>query len=187
MSALIHIDVTSSLFDVAETLGYERFFDSTDRKDTAGASKCVRIDLMGAVAEAFFAEEFGYTWNKTIGQFRGMLPDVGRDIEVRHTEHPNGHLIHRPGDCLDRRYILVVGEAPSAWKWVTCRHPFATRPLEPFPLKIAGWKLGRSCRENDYWYRRLDPNRPKCWAVPQSALERVAPSPDGFGFVLLSK
>lgn len=118
-------------------------------------------DIIGALAEVAVAKALDLHWSGSVNAWKRA--DLGRSYQVRVTTHSNGQLIVREGDPEEDIYILVV-------------------QVGPLRFKIAGQMGGRQARRAE-WLKRLDPDRPRCWAVPQAALEgletredvRVAP------------
>jgi len=74
--------------------------------------------------------------------------DIGKILQVRHTERENGRLIVRPNDNPNHTYILVIGKMPN--------------------FKMIGWIKGKDAMVDEY---KDNPNRGKpCWMVPQKDL-----------------
>jgi hypothetical protein len=162
------------LFRRGMKVGWKRYKDSKKRKDRAGARKSLKDDLMGAIAEAYLAKEINEEWHASVGEFRGQKPDVGENVEVRHTHHRNGGLILRPGESLDREYHLAIGPYPPEWEQLkdgplTKDHV----PKEPFKLAFPGWMLGKEMAQ-DKWLKKPDPDRPACWLVPWRELHHLS-------------
>jgi hypothetical protein len=163
---------SDDLFRRGLTVGLKRYRDSKKRKDRAGAKKSLRDDLMGAIAEAYLAKEINEAWHESVGEFRGQKPDVGDNVEVRHTHHLNGGLILRPGENLGREYHLVLGPYPPEWVDLKDTLTKAHIPSEPIKLSFPGWMLGKEMAQ-DKWMKKPDPNRPACWLVPWRELHRL--------------
>lgn len=159
----IIVDTGSDLFAMAVSVGRDRFNDSKQRQDRAGAKKSLKDDLMGAVAEAYMAYSIKQKWHASVGQFRGQQPDVGLDVEVRHTHHRNGGLILRPGEPTDRRYALAIASYPIEWANQADATP------DSLEIRLIGWMWGHEMKQ-DKRLKKPDPNRPECWLVPQSEL-----------------
>ena len=81
-------------------------------------------------------------------------PDVGRRIEVRATDWPDGCLIIQPRDRPDRPFVLAL--------------------IEPPHVRLAGWMLGREAKV-DRW-KRTNRNGAPVWYVPQWALREYDPA-----------
>jgi len=173
LSPRLTVAPTDDLLLEAVRLGSARFRDSRKRKDRAGATKALRDDLMGAVAEAYAAKVTGLKWNATMREFRGQRADVGRDVEVRWTRHPGGGLLFRPGETRARRYLLVVGGYPSEWEDLVDLPLKKAHMPSAFELRFPGWIHGTKI-VGDEWAERPDPKRPACWRVPQSALGPIS-------------
>jgi hypothetical protein len=173
MGPTLIVTPDSPLFQHAVRVGLERFLDSRNRKDRAGARKSLKDDLMGALAEAILALYTHQVWHATVGQFQGQMPDVGDDIEVRYTHHPNGRLLLRPGDSLDRRWALVTGPFPPEWR-ALIRTPLRPhhRPAE-ISLTLHGWLPGAEVATPELETAPA-PDRPPCWAAPQRILRPLS-------------
>lgn len=73
--------------------------------------------------------------------------EVGGVIEVRHTEHMDGHLLIYHKDSDRSIFAMMVGSYPDFW--------------------LRGFKLGTDCKHADFWHATADP---PCWWVPQIEL-----------------
>lgn len=102
------------------------------------------IDIDGACAEIAVAKYRGLYWTPTNGTFK--LPDLG-DLQIRSTSHLSGHLIVRPNDTKNERFILVRTAPPS--------------------FTICGWYWASDAKADRYW-------RQDSWWVPQSDLHDIA-------------
>lgn len=71
-------------------------------------------------AELAVAKTVNQCWRmEIITDLRDKPADVGEDIEVRWTRHPNGHLYVYERDVAGRWYFLVTGQLPT-FKIVGC-------------------------------------------------------------------
>lgn len=81
------------------------------------------MDMEGAGAELAVAKVTGWYWDGAVGTFHDRA-DV-RAVHVRHTIHPAGHLLIRPGLDVAGIYVLVTGMMPDyavqGWaRWPGC-------------------------------------------------------------------
>jgi len=109
------------------------------------------VNREGFAAELFVARWSGLPWNR--GNRRKA--DVGVDVEVRSSRHPNAYMPIYSFDHFERRFVLVTGSAPN--------------------FRIVGWCVGSEVTTFENW-------RPKgavlrgvtltfaCYAVPQDQL-----------------
>jgi hypothetical protein len=108
-------------------------------------------DVRGACAELAVARWLGVRWDPQVNTF-GRTADVAGSIEVRSTEHHDGHLIlrHRDRVHADRWYVLVTGTPPV--------------------LFIRSFIRGRHGIQEQW---RIRPEQR--WHVPQRAMLHIAP------------
>jgi hypothetical protein len=110
-----------------------------------------QIDIEGALAELAVAKALDLHWGGTVNAWKRA--DLGRNYQIRTTVYPAGKLIVRALDAIDDVYILVV-------------------QINPLTFKVVGQINGLEARQTQWW-TRPDPQRPGCWAIPQSALSEV--------------
>lgn len=76
-------------------------------------------DIESACAELAVAKALNLYWDGSINVSK--RPDIPSGLQIRHTSFDSGHLIVRPGDPLEHRYILVTGTSPlyclRGWLW----------------------------------------------------------------------
>lgn len=104
-------------------------------------------DIEGAAAELAAAKALGLYWSPTVNTFKA--PDVGT-IQVRSTNHPQGHLLVRPNDQDDAVFLLMRG---SYHTW---------NPV--------GFMRGGDAKRPEYW-RAGATGEAGCWWVPGHALQ----------------
>src|SRR5262245_11680704 len=108
-------------------------------------------NLEGALAEMSAAKHLNLFWAGALGNYEA--PDVG-PYQVRcNSSRKYDDMVIRPRDVEKQRadtiYISVLAFTPA--------------------FLILGWKRLRDCMQ-ERWYRVGQPNRPKCWFVPRTAL-----------------
>ena len=108
--------VTLSFHEVymAATIGVARMLASMKRGETNKVQNKDfgwHTDIESACAELAVAKHLGVFWDGSINTFKA--PDIGRNIQVRHTQHKNGCLILRGADSPSEVYILVTGYHPK--------------------------------------------------------------------------
>jgi hypothetical protein len=104
------------------------------------------IDIEGACAELVVAKHLHVYWDGSIYTFK--FPDLGGDIQVRHTIRMNGRLIFRRRDDERERYVFVVGRFPN--------------------YHICGWIYGYEAKKDEFL---ANPNnKEEAWFVPQQEL-----------------
>lgn len=109
----------------------------------------------GALGEQAFAKWLGVFWDGTPNTFR-TVPDVD-SFEVRTNSKSWGDLFLRERDKDEAIYVLVLShECPV--------------------FEIKGWIRGCDGKRPE-WLRRLDPDRPEAWVVPQTALRPMEELP----------
>lgn len=110
--------------------------------------------LVGCAAELAVAIYTGERWTVEGGPYRRVkgLPDVGRDIDVKWTKYPDGHLIIREHDVMiGRRFALVTGEHFDGW------------------LALRGWLHGADAPKTS----RVFKGTPNHYRVPQQKLRPI--------------
>lgn len=102
--------------------------------------------IHGSMAEIALSHALNLSW--TPGGMHISHGDVGNKLEVRATEHSNGHLLVYHADADDSLFVLMVGHYPL--------------------FRIAGCILGAAAKQAEFWRDDTDPS---CFWVPQGALE----------------
>lgn len=107
-------------------------------------------DIEACGAEMAVAKFLNVYWEGHVRNFHGH--DVaGR--QVRHCVREDACLIIREHDKDEDKFILVVGLIPT--------------------FRIAGWELGKLCKQ-DKWLKNPPPEREeKSWFVPQTHLRKM--------------
>jgi len=108
-------------------------------------------DIEAAGAEMAVAKYLGQYWTGVASTFKG--PDVGIDIQVRHTERPTGLLIIRKDDNSAAAYVLVVGLMPS--------------------YEIVGYIYGGEAKRPEWLSTFGQPTREPAYKVPRNALQNL--------------
>lgn len=104
-------------------------------------------DIDGAASELGVAKCRGVYWSAHVNNLRG--DDLPCGVQVRSTDHQNGHLILRDNDDPKKFFFLVVSRTPI--------------------YSIRGWIAGSSGMVDEF--RRSGANgEADCWWIPQSAL-----------------
>lgn len=65
-----------------------------------------RHNVIGAQSEYAVAKFFGVHWSHSIGEISNC--DLGKDVQIRSTEHPRGRLMIRDRDTDWHRFIFVL-------------------------------------------------------------------------------
>ena len=99
-------------------------------------------DIEAAAAEVAVAKHLGMFFDGSVNTFKRS--DLGTQWEVRHTRHPQGHLIIRREDPTYSTYILVVGLVPR--------------------MTVCGWIKGIDGKSPKHWCE-MPP--PAAWFVKQ--------------------
>jgi hypothetical protein len=104
-------------------------------------------DPLGARGEAAVARAYGAIWRdpERLDPDRQHAPDVG-GVDVRTTEHADGHLPIREDDSSDRAHVLVLALGRRRYR-------------------IPGWIYGFDAKVSRYWSDRF-----ACYWIPQDAL-----------------
>lgn len=106
-------------------------------------------DIEAALAELAVAKALNRFWDASQWRFRDdATGDVG-PLQVRSTTEQDGHLVIRPHDKDEARFVFVVGAAPR--------------------YEILGSILGRDAKRDEW---KTDPGGRgmPCWFVPRDAL-----------------
>ena len=118
-----------------------------------------KTHIDAACAELSVAKALNIYWDGSVNKFKKDGPDLPPDIEVRTTEHANGHLILRDGDknfCNEWRFVLVVGEAPV--------------------FKLIGWIY---CHEGILLGKEMDDDKDwSSWWISQDNLRPISEMPE---------
>lgn len=113
----MRVQLTPSEVAHAAGVGVRRRIVSMNRnqpqKLNVENAKYYDLDIEAACAELAFAKATGVYWPGSVnpGKDEADLYIDGDPYEVRHTTYENGKLIIRPGDILDRMYVLVTGRS----------------------------------------------------------------------------
>lgn len=106
----------------------------------------VAIESCGS--EFAVARYTGLFWH-SLSKYPHSLPgDVGH-LQVRHTQHEDGHMIVHDRDKDHDPFILVTGSIPK--------------------LTLRGWLYGKDCKKPEYY--RTEGVRHPAYFVPQSELK----------------
>ena len=109
---MINVTLTDQEVLMAAQIGVMRRLDSTHKgydRLKHSAKSTLAYDIDGACAEMAVAKAMGCYWSGHIGSFKD--PDVA-SIQVRSTNHADGHLIIRDNDQDKFAYILVITDCP---------------------------------------------------------------------------
>jgi hypothetical protein len=154
-SGEIRVSLSADDFALAQQFGAQRTAEA-QHANRPGRAACppnnVKQDINGAAAEVAFARVLG------VPPVLSVSPDPGPDVagfHVRSTSLSNGHLIIRPGEAKDNRYVLLVGQGTD-WR-------------------VIGTIAGRDAVRPEFW--RPKDARPGCYMVPQSQLVRLQQQP----------
>jgi hypothetical protein len=143
----------------AALVGAERRLRSSQdgRQAHAGANVAEdgwRMDIEGAGAELAFAKAMGWHWPGSVDVFHAEA-DV-RHIHVRQSSGPGRKLLLRPNDP-PGVYVLVVGRMPR--------------------YEVIGWAHWPQDQPAAQSTTLGHPERPPCWAIPQSSLRPLSDLP----------
>ena len=154
-SGEIRVSLSADDFALAQQVGAQRTAEA-QQANRPGRAGCPRHnleqDINGAAAEVAFARVLDVPPSLSIS------PDPGPDVagfHVRSTSWQDGHLIIRPGEAKDNRYVLLVGQRTD-WR-------------------VIGTIAGRDAIRPEFW--RAPNARTGCYMVPQSQLLRLQPQP----------
>lgn len=109
-------------------------------------------EIEGNCGELVLAKLLKVPWvPRVMGEDKTEREQIKRfdvaDLQVRTTHWPNGHLLIKPTDNPDDRFVLVVGESPD--------------------FRVVGWILARDGMKKEYW----DENLPTpAYKIPQQVL-----------------
>lgn len=128
------------------------------------------ISIMGAQGELALNKIRGTSWDESVNTFKTKA-DVGLDIEVRATDHPNGCLLFRyhidndfynytcdKPDILNRKYVLMIVDGNKftavGWLW--------------------GYQIVKKINDKYVYekYIRDYNDRPPAWFIPQHELNK---------------
>jgi hypothetical protein len=115
-------------------------------------------DVDGACAEIAVAKVLGKYWNALRNRVTNEMPDVGLNIQVRHTRGMGNRLIiHTTHENPDHYYFLVVGTPPE--------------------LHIVGFILGAKGMQRKWLHSYKQPGTdkyyPPAYFVPQHELTSI--------------
>lgn len=143
--------VTLDWFEVriGSEVGCTRQFDNM--RDMLGhrygfKGDAISTHIQAACAEMAAAKALGLYWCGSMASRSEV--DIGRDVQVRHTEREAGCLIVHGSDDDDHAFVLVTGQIPE--------------------FEVVGWIRGRDAKRPEF-VREPHPGRP-AYFVPQSAL-----------------
>ena len=108
-------------------------------------------EVTAACAEFSVARTIGRFWTAAI-YAKNKTVDILPDIEVRYSQHVNGHLLLYRSDQPERRYVFVTGSIPV--------------------FDIHGWMYGNEGMLSKY-ERDLRPGRPAVYFVPREVLKDI--------------
>ena len=95
-----------------------------------GDAKRTEIDRWSCLAELAVAQYLDLPWrSELVEDLSEKPPDVGDDVEVRWTQHKQGHLILHDPDHDDRSFVLVCGKKG---------------------MRLMGWTLGEDGKNSSY-------------------------------------
>ena len=121
-------------------------------------SERITQEMIGMLGELAVIDFFGVKQNPQVNTFHNVA-DVLSDIEVRATNHKNGHLILRDNDSPERKYVFCVVSYDA--------------------VKLIGWSIGKNVMINKYFrseqkikslYKNPRILRP-AWFIPQNILQ----------------
>ena len=148
MQQMIKIELSMAEIQIASMVGIQRQIEDIKNKKQSfkGESQASawQRHIEGSLSECALAKHFNVYWSKR----PYPLPDV-YEYEVRSTPYMSGVMPIIPEDSDDRKYFLLTGINGS--------------------YIIRGWLYGKDCKRQEWW-RELQPGRPPCFCVPQSAL-----------------
>ena len=113
---MIEVTLNKEELRLGALLGTDRMLEVLKPKHIALWGR----NINGCLAEIAVAKALDVQFIPTINTFH-EVSDLPGGIEVRWTKHRNGSLLVRTNDVLDRRYVLVLGQAPTfivaGWAW----------------------------------------------------------------------
>ena len=144
-------------FEIVTGVAVRQCFSSWKKgsKDAHGFKSHTLFDhtVISLGAEAAVAKLLNKYWSGSYDQYKNT-PDVGKNIEVRHTYSKPPKLILRPNSdekMSDRHFVLTTSNVKSGEK--PCYF-------------IHGYILGKDGMQEKYLTDFGKPERPKCWAIP---------------------
>jgi hypothetical protein len=136
---------------VALMVGGRRRIESlcAGREDTKyyAVENALESDIQAAGSELAYAKFRNVHWNAGVDTFKG--PDIGTNVQIRHSKLPHASLILRPADSDDEYYVLVTGEFPI--------------------FKIVGWLKGVDAKHEEFL--KSPGRKAAAWFVPQNKLK----------------
>ena len=115
------------------------------------------VSIKAAAAEIAVAKFFGVYWDGSVDTFKSQSDIPNHNIEVRLSLTVPPHLIVRPHDPEDRRYVLVQSG------WVHGERP---------KFKMLGWMWGHEAK-NERYLTDNGNGRPPAYFLPVSQLHDV--------------
>jgi hypothetical protein len=147
----MHIRLSDIEMVSSDIVAEKRWQESFGRKPNRGQPDVPSLPhhKMGSYAEFAVAKALNLYPGFTVNHFAG--PDIEPNIEVRSA--PRGRLILNDQDNSFRKYVLVLGEAPS--------------------LELVGWIWGYEGQKKEF-LRDLKNGRPPAYFVPREALRPMS-------------
>ena len=140
------INLTKFELKQAAMVGVDRRIESIDRglhsKKFTARTSYWETDIQGAAAEMALAKHLGKYWGFSVNV--GKEADLGENMQVRSSAHPNAHLIVRKPDSESDNYILVIAHNELLYE-------------------IKGWISGKDAKTEDFWNK-------DSWWIPQERL-----------------
>lgn len=161
-------------FMEAWAAGRQRHRHHCERKRIPVVEARMREEGIGAVAEAFVAQEFGGVWNAEVGRRHYGSDDVKTacgTLEVKATFHQSGRLLVYTDTPDDATMLLVIVPFALGDPKIPVT---AAVGQEGCPMRLAGWNTAGNLKKDGWW--RADFRTP-CWAAPQHALYELETLP----------
>jgi hypothetical protein len=140
--------------ELATWVGTKRQQGATNRPHTRGRpqkseEEYTETHIQAAGSELAAAKVYNAYWPPSLEPQKGGQPDIGRNIQVRHTPKHNHRLLVTP-DALDEQfYVLVTGHLPV--------------------FEVVGHIKAGDAKQRQ-WLTDLGNGRPEAYFVPQGAL-----------------
>lgn len=150
------IILTKEELDYAREIGQKRQEFSKDKPDAHGfKGDGELIHIQGAEAELAVSKGLGLAWNAYCEDFKSLQSDVGKNIQVRSTDHPSGNLLVHPNDKEDAIFVLV-------------------RNYKRPEFEICGWLEGQDCKLSKYWRNSGGPFKKRpCYFIRWELLKPI--------------
>ncbi len=116
------------------------------------------VSIKAAGAELAVAKLLGLYWDGSVDTFKSQSDIPDHDIEVRLSLTVPPHLIVRPHDPADRRYVLVKS------RWVHGEQP---------RYSILGWKWGYDAKQEKF-LTDMNNGRPPAYFLPVKDLHPMS-------------